>query len=247
VAATPTPPGSERPVDRVAGAFHRNFAHLVRTAALLTGDRTVAERIVRRAYVVVLRRRRLDGDALDEALLDEVVDDSLAFCVRGPRGRDALPRITRTSGVTGDPAADEIVAALWSLPPIPRACVVLRHWAGLDDEAVSAAVGRREAAVQAALDAAAGAVAPDDPRVGATLDRLVADVVATPRALAEVRAGIRDHRVRRNGTILAVLVLLAAVAAAVLAVRSQADGGGTEEGLARRSPARAAAALHSQP
>jgi DNA-directed RNA polymerase specialized sigma24 family protein len=247
VAATPTPPGIERSGDRVAAAFHRTFTHLVRTATLLTGDRAVAERIVRRAYVVVLRHRRLEGDALDEALLAEVVDDSLAFCVRGPRGRDALPRTTPTSSVTGDPEADEIVAALWSLSPIPRACVVLRHWAGLDDDGVSAAVGRREAAVQAALDTASGAIPPDDPRVRATLDRLVADVVATPRALADVRAGIRDRRVRRNGTIVAVLVLLAATVTAVLAVRSQTDRGGSEEGSAGRTTVPAVAALHSSP
>ena len=159
------------PVDGIAGLVERNWADLVRLAALLLRDRVQAEDVVQDAVVSCLRgqHRLRDPDAALAYLRRAVVNNA-----RSLLRRRAMIRRHDTGQVVHMPGADEgalsgverdaVIVALRDLPRRQREAVVLRFYADATEKQAAEAMGvsvgsvkaytsRGLAALQSALEA----------------------------------------------------------------------------------------------
>ncbi|MCZ2815965.1 sigma factor-like helix-turn-helix DNA-binding protein [Modestobacter sp. VKM Ac-2984] len=191
---------------------------LLRTALLLTGDRTSAEELVQRALTRT-RRGWPTGDPLTTARRALVTGAT----GRGLRGEQVIEQLPDPLAPAVD---DELARALRDLPPRTRAATVLRVAEGLDAAAVAALLGRPVAEVEAAAAAGAAQLRPvarpdpfrreqpatDDQRLRDGLGRLAG---APGRWRLDAAQAVADVGHRRTGLRRRVLAA-AAVAALVL-------------------------------
>ena len=145
------------------GLYAAQRLTMVRLAALLVGDRDVAESVVQRAFLVLLRRhdRRADPGTAVAELRSQVVAGCRAV-LRGRRDEPAPASVRDT--------ADDVRR----LPPRQREVVVLEVWARLSRPQTAATLRVGERTVAAARTSALAALRrPDEPADGtATLDRV---------------------------------------------------------------------------
>lgn len=124
----------------VRALFDAQYARLVRLAALVTGDRGVAEDVVQDAFAQVLRRW---SDIVEPGgyLRVAVVNG----CVSWGRSQSRARRlaIAPGDGLSEDASADAIAVrdALAALPVDQRACVVLRYYGGFTEQEVASLLG----------------------------------------------------------------------------------------------------------
>ncbi|RKS68574.1 RNA polymerase sigma-70 factor (sigma-E family) [Motilibacter peucedani] len=132
-------------------------AALLRFAFVLTGDAHLAEDLLQGALLKAHRnwQRVAATDHPDAYVRRIVVNDHLS----DSRRRRVLESLTAVlpdrlaAGAGGDPAAqvgerDELSRALETLPGKQRAVLVLRHYAGYDDEAIAETLGCSVGAVR---------------------------------------------------------------------------------------------------
>ncbi|MCZ2805382.1 hypothetical protein O2W18_09735 [Modestobacter sp. VKM Ac-2983] len=190
---------------------------LLRTALLLTGNRSTAEELVQRALT---RTRR--GWPTDDPLATARRALATGATGRGPRAEQVIEQLPDPLAPAVD---DELARALRELPPRTRAATVFHIVEGLDADAVAALLGRPVTEVEAA--AAAGAVqlqpaarpdpfrreqpTTDDQRLRDGLGRLAG---APGRWRLDAEQAVADVGHRRTGR--RRRVLAAAVAALVL-------------------------------
>lgn len=137
----------------VTALYNMHYRSLVRLAVLLVADVTTAEEIVQDAFIAVHAawRRLADSDRALSYLRQSVVNRSRS--VR--RHRTAAGKIApahRTPGaepgVSTQPERSALISALRALPPRQREAVILRHYAGLSEAEVAAAMGISRGAVK---------------------------------------------------------------------------------------------------
>jgi len=151
----PGPPAPAEPADDfvLAELYQLHYRPLVRLAALLVPDLATAEGIVQDAFVVVHSAwpgywHRQDAGAALSLLRRLVVDRSRAV----PHGRR--------------PGGSGLVPALWGLPTRQREVLVLRYFADLPENKVSAATGLSEDAVRSQVALAFSALRAELPSGG---------------------------------------------------------------------------------
>ena len=146
------------------GLYAAQRLSMVRLAFLLLGDRSVAESVVQRAFVVLVRRhdRRRDPGVVVADLRAHVV----AECRAVRRGR--LP-VEQLPGAVRDTVGDVL-----GLPQRQREVVVLEVWARLSRSQVAASLRMSERAVESTWQSALIALQrPEEPSDGTeTTDRL---------------------------------------------------------------------------
>ena len=126
-------------VDRRGGA-------LVRYAALLCGDATEAEDLVQESLVRCFassRGRHLEIDEVESYVRRAILNLYLDSYRRRQRWQ-AVRHLLRPGETTHEPDVDiraDLDAALQSLPPRQRACMVLRYFADLPLATVAAELG----------------------------------------------------------------------------------------------------------
>ena len=119
--------------------------HLSRFATLLCGDPHRGEDLVQAALTkVYLAWPRIERDATVEAYARRVILRCHLDEGRRPWRReastDAVPESVGRAGLAYEDA-DQVRAAVRSLPPRQRAVIVLRHWCGLSVEETAADLG----------------------------------------------------------------------------------------------------------
>jgi RNA polymerase sigma-70 factor (sigma-E family) len=153
----------------LAGLFQTEYAGMVRLAVLLGADD--AEDIVAEAFYQLYRRwKKLRGAEAAVPYLRSVVCNLTRMRLRHLQvvRKHATPEAAAPSGSSAEAEAllydDQraLVAALKELPARQREALVLRHWLGL-----------REAEIAAAMGISAGAVKSHTSRGMATLTRVL--------------------------------------------------------------------------
>jgi RNA polymerase sigma-70 factor (sigma-E family) len=135
-------------------------AALKRRAFLLCGDEAQADDLVQEALVRAFTRpMRVPRRGAAEAYVRMIM---VNLFIDGARRHSRWSRVApllRPAGTTPDPAdqvsdRDAMLAALRSLPPRQRACVVLRYYEDLPVARVAAALGVSEGTVKRYLSEA---------------------------------------------------------------------------------------------
>jgi len=133
--------------DRDAGLrelYERRFADMVRFAAFLTGDVSVAEDIAQEAFAKVFDAwDRIDDLTRVEAYLKSTVVN----LVRGGQRKQQVAERRSTQHLTVVPSAEDdavgqigrerVLAAVADLPLRQRACVVMRHWMRMTESEIA--------------------------------------------------------------------------------------------------------------
>jgi len=227
------------PADRDFAAFaaERSTA-LLRTAYLLTGGRGAAHDLLQIALVAVHRRWRsfADREEATAAARRELVAAHVGWRARIRLG-DLLadsPLLAGTAGLPGfgpppgeAPPRGGLLAALAGLPPRPRAALVLRYGDGLSEAATADALGGGVADVAGSTEVGLArlrttvepAPADDDAlvrRLRLELPLLAADVVADPRATADLALDGARYRRGHVAGLVAVGAFLLVVALLVV-------------------------------
>lgn len=135
--------------DEIAALARERGPALVAYAYLLTGNRRDAEDAVQDALVkaVVRSRGGTDLHAVEAYVRRAVLTTFIDGHRRARRWLDALPRLAADSARTApDPAAEvttrrDVRAALLTLPPRQRACVVLRYFDDLPVSEIAETLG----------------------------------------------------------------------------------------------------------
>jgi DNA-directed RNA polymerase specialized sigma24 family protein len=138
----PGPTGREPDIrgDELAHAYAKYSRSLLKLAALLAPDISVAREVVYESFAALHREQpflRSSEDAF-AFLLRNVVSRARAAMVRG--------RITRS--VRSVAGGDAVIRAVRGLPDGQREALVLRYYAQLSDEQAAAAMGVRMSVVQ---------------------------------------------------------------------------------------------------
>jgi DNA-directed RNA polymerase specialized sigma24 family protein len=210
-------------VDDVARSVADGRPALLRTALLLTGDRTTAEELVQRALT---RARRRAGDP-GSAVLAAVVRGTTSRWARLGRAEqviEALPDPFRPAAAPDQ--GPDLARALRELPPRTRAVVVLRWHDRLPDARIADLL--RCPAAEVAAEAARGLAQLGPALAPSAFERAVPDVPAEQRLADQLTrlagapgawrldpaAAVADVRARRAG----VRRRLAGTAVATLAV-----------------------------
>jgi RNA polymerase sigma-70 factor (sigma-E family) len=129
-----------------ASYAHARQQHLYRTAYLLCGDRDRAQDLVQTTLVSLLRswkRARLAQNP--DAYAKKVLVRAFLAERRKLRREADLHALARGGAVTEQDDGPElrlvVLGALRSLPPKPRAMVILRYWEDLSVEETAAVLG----------------------------------------------------------------------------------------------------------
>lgn len=177
VASSPDDPATWDADTAVAALYAAHWNSLVRLAALLTRDGSVAEEIVQDAFVALHRRwnRLADPAAAHGYLRTSVVNGSRsALRHRAVEERYRQPAAPAPAGPEerAVQAAEDarVLATLRSLPRRQQEVLVLRYYADLSEQDIAATLGMSTGAVKshahrglAALRARLGATASDQP------------------------------------------------------------------------------------
>ena len=146
----PVAPPSERVVAEIAPPFEQlyreRFAELARLASLVSGDRSASFDIVQDAFVQLYRR----WDIVDEpiAYLRRSVVNACHTNRRRIGRRDrAVSRLAAGAPTDLALGASELNDVLAGLPAKQRSALVLRHYFGLPDAEIAAAIGCAPATV----------------------------------------------------------------------------------------------------
>jgi len=151
-AAEPLAPAIGEPADLereagVARLFELHYSSMLRLAVLLGADDP--ENVVAEAYYQIYRRwRRLRDAAAAEAYLRSTVCNLTRMRIRhlqvARRHTENPPDDVVTSAENTALLRDDqrvLIAALQQLPPRQREALVLRHWLGLKESEIAAAMG----------------------------------------------------------------------------------------------------------
>ncbi|MGI5424923.1 sigma-70 family RNA polymerase sigma factor [Streptomyces sp. CA-179760] len=154
-AAVPLPPAAADPADLereagVARLFEAHYSSMLRLAVLLGADDP--ENVVAEAYYQIYRKwRRLREAAAAEAYLRSTVCNLTRMRIRhlqvARRHEENPPSPPDEMAASAEHAAllrdDQrvLIDALQRLPPRQREALVLRHWLGLKESEIAAAMG----------------------------------------------------------------------------------------------------------
>ncbi|HZC70732.1 MAG TPA: sigma-70 family RNA polymerase sigma factor [Jatrophihabitans sp.] len=131
--------------------FRDNFARIVRSCALLTGDRSIAEDLAAEAFTRLWSRwgRIVDADHAG----GYVFKTATRLCAREARRRRLrfAARPQQPDEVGQATLRHDVTVALAGLPLRQRQAVVLRDWAGFPTDEVAAMLGMRESTVRVHL------------------------------------------------------------------------------------------------
>jgi RNA polymerase sigma factor (sigma-70 family) len=147
------------PVGRLAALYQEHVGRAVSLAALLTGDRYLAEDIGHDAFLKVAGRfgELRDPRAFGAYLRRTVVNMCRARARRLGRERRALDRQVRGEAADPDRTAedrDELWPAIQGLPYRQRVAVVLRYWDDLSEAQIAETMRCSPRAVNALLSRA---------------------------------------------------------------------------------------------
>lgn len=125
--------------------YERHYAGLVRMAALLVGDRGVADEIVQDAFVraLVSWRTIRDPERAPAFLRSAVLNGARSRLRRWAVARRHVQAVPDgvDSEETRSVVHQEIVAALRAVPSRQRECIVLRYYLDLPEQEIAAAMG----------------------------------------------------------------------------------------------------------
>jgi RNA polymerase sigma-70 factor (sigma-E family) len=129
---------------------------LYRTAYLLSGNRDRAQDLVQSTLVALLRSWNRAREAENPDAYARTVLIRVFLAERRKLRREAEIQVRALGGLTAQASAPEtpsdlrvtILQALRSLPPKPRAMVILRYWEDLTVEQTAAALGCSEGNVK---------------------------------------------------------------------------------------------------
>ena len=159
--ARPAPPGANVAADVVTSLFRAHGLDLIRTAVLLTGDRTMAEDIVQDAFLGLHRALpRLRDDGRIAGYLRVSVVNGCRSALRARRRASAVrvehetPACSAESAVMADEDRRAVVAALARLPLRTREVIVLRYFLDLSHEQIAAALGISRGTVSSTISRA---------------------------------------------------------------------------------------------
>lgn len=151
---------------RLGRLYEQHAPDAIRLAALLTGDRALAEDIVQEAFARLVGRLQhiREPEAFRAYLRKAVVNLSRMHFRRRKVERTSLQRLgTRPPTVAGDPdvAAREAMAqALLQLPERQRAAIVLRFYEDLSERQVAEILRCRPGTVGSLVSRGLGALRP---------------------------------------------------------------------------------------
>jgi RNA polymerase sigma-70 factor (sigma-E family) len=141
-------PGTWDAATAVTALYSAHWRPLVRLAALLTGDASVAEEVVQDAFVALYRRWSVLGDP------GSALGYVRAAVVNGARSRvrHRLVEERHRQPAAPDPAGPEelavratedarVLAALRTLPRRQQEVLVLRYYGDLSEEDIAGAIG----------------------------------------------------------------------------------------------------------
>jgi DNA-directed RNA polymerase specialized sigma24 family protein len=123
--------------------YRTQYRHLVRIAALLLGDNTMAEEIVQDTFVAV---HNAPGYLRDP---DETMSHLRQTMISNARGQMAA--LSATPGKAPDRPGIPVMGMLRNLPGRQREAVVLKYYADWPDPQIAAAMGISEQALNAHL------------------------------------------------------------------------------------------------
>ena len=121
--------------DEMRSLYERRHGDMVRFAAFLTGDPSLADDIAQDAFVRVFDAwDRIE----DQSRIDAYLKATVVNLVRGAHRRDTVAKRHGTPHLTvvasaeetamGTVGREQVLAAVAALPLRQRACVVMRHW-----------------------------------------------------------------------------------------------------------------------
>lgn len=142
--------------DTITSLFEAEYGRLCRLAFLLTGDTSRAEEIVMDAFVRSLSRWRTVREP------SAYVRRAVVNLCRNRRRRAFLERalpLGRERVTLPTEPADDVWAAVRSLPPRQRAAVVLRYWDDLGDAEIARTLGCSVGTVKSQLAKARASLA----------------------------------------------------------------------------------------
>lgn len=145
--AAPTNRGDDR-VEELRAFYERCHADMVRFAAFLSGNATLAEDIAHEAFVRVIDAwDRID----DPGRADAYLRTTVVNVVRSGFRRDEVAARRADRALALVPSAEEdaigrlgrevVLAAVASLPLKQRACVVMRHWMRMSESEIAETLG----------------------------------------------------------------------------------------------------------
>lgn len=144
--------------DVVREAFAQHYAALLRYSYLLSGDRHVAEDLVQEAFVRASPKlSSIANSDVGSYLTRAIVNLWRNRIRRLVIERRARGRVEVISSVDFDEAVsvrDEVWAALASLPPRQRACLVLRYYEDLSERSIANILGCSTGTVKSQLSKA---------------------------------------------------------------------------------------------
>ena len=152
VSAMPLPPAASDPADAereagVARLFEAHYSSMLRLAVLLGADDP--ENVVAEAYYQIYRKwRRLKDTAAAEAYLRSTVCNLTRMRIRHlqvvrkhvEKPADELVASAESTAILRDDQR-VLMDALQQLPARQREALVLRHWLGLKESEIAAAMG----------------------------------------------------------------------------------------------------------
>lgn len=141
------PADTERATGGLEELYRRHVDDALHLAALLTGDRALAEDLVQDAFVKVIGRFQdlRNRDAFWWYLRRTIVNLSNSYFRRRRVERAWLERERPEPGAPAGPDLEErerVLAALMTLRPEQRAAVVLRYYEDLSEADTAEALGR---------------------------------------------------------------------------------------------------------
>lgn len=148
--------GARPPDEAVTVLYHRHYAELVRTAALLVGDVATAEDVVQDSFIAMHRawwRLRDPGSALP--YLRRVVMNGARSVLRHRVVADRHARTAAPNVASAEEdalvmlARSSVLMALDTLSARQRQVVVLRYYADLSEAQIAAALGISKGSVKA--------------------------------------------------------------------------------------------------
>jgi len=159
--ASAAPPGESAAADVVTALFRAHGLELIRTAILLTGDRTAAEDIVQDAFLGLHRALpRLRDEGRIAGYLRVSVVNGCRSALRARRRALAVraerepPACSAEAAVMADEDRRAVIAALARLPLRTREVIVLRYFLDLPHEQIAATLGISRGTVSSTISRA---------------------------------------------------------------------------------------------
>jgi RNA polymerase sigma-70 factor, ECF subfamily len=147
---------ADRRLEEIEALYERRFAHFVRVAQAIVGDRERATEAVQDAFADVIRSRvSFRGEGPLEAWVWRAVVNAARKAVRRP-----LAEVGADAAVEDElpPMFGELAPLVSSLPERQRLIVFLRYYADLDYQSIADALGVEVGTVGATLASAHGAL-----------------------------------------------------------------------------------------